>query len=426
MIPPIGQVRRNGLSRSPVRKICHSCQEAKGLISANELAQATGMARTRVRQLLGEYYTGSIPFAVGRPTARDAALIAAAQADVPLLDTATGGATLIPEEGRGGSARGAGSANTTAACGASPGIQELTYAVMEDSEFRELRADHRPCNGGMVDVLPFTPPLARQVLLVSPPVHHAVMGSDVCRVPRYLREDRVSRLVAQRDALGSEREALGEKLRAEVDTSNGLRSRLLVLSKELAAMRADAARLQEEGDAYRLELGVMRQELAVERNRCLRVEGDRALLNQEIAKLRKSGELRRLLRDSQLECGRLERELRSLKEDTTRRGSELAKLREELSGCQLRARSAEEARCALSNECARLRVVLELREEKAAQEADLRRRHPFFYEHMDFLRKKAGLGEENSPPYPHRGKLGDSDIDWHAYYVLMSQIGEYH
>ena len=44
----------------------------------------------------------------------------------------------------------------------------------------------------------------------SPGMHHAATGRDDCRMPRYLREDRLRRLVKQRDATDSEREALGE------------------------------------------------------------------------------------------------------------------------------------------------------------------------------------------------------------------------
>ena len=236
----------------------------------------------------------------------------------------------------------------------------------------------------------------------------------------------MQRMEQERDEMRSERDAIGEKHRAEVDASNRLRSRLGVVNKEVAALRTEVAHLREQGRASRIELGLMREELAVARDRCMRAEAEGASQKMQIADLRKTADLRKLLRESQVACEGLQKELSSLKEDMNRRESELVKLQEDLKTWELRARQASESERVLSSECANLRVALALREEKDAQEAELRRRHPFFYERRDFLRKKAPLDEESSPPYPHKGKIGGADVDWHSYYVLMSQIGEYH
>jgi hypothetical protein len=45
---------------------------------------------------------------------------------------------------------------------------------------------------------------------------------------------------------------------------------------------------------------------------------------------------------------------------------------------------------------------------------------------MEHMRQKCGSNKGNSVPYPHEGKIGEAEVDVHDYYVLMSQVGEYH
>ena len=54
----------------------------------------------------------------------------------------------------------------------------------------------------------------------------------------------------------------------------------------------------------------------------------------------KSADLRNLLREIQVACGALERELRALKEEMTRKDSELVKRQEDLRISELQARNA--------------------------------------------------------------------------------------
>ena len=421
---PVDQIRSGSRSSSAIRSICRSGQAVNGLISAGEMADATKMDRRHIREEFQRLYRGNIPFAKGQRNAKDEALMAAAEADVPLVDSSTGWG-MVPGEACGRHVAEPRVVDTAAACEASMGTQVRTDEVREVLPIPE-HADHIPGWGTVLAPMPVGTPIQRPLLFMSTSVHHAATDTDGGRIPRHLREDRMSRLMEQLAALLSERKAVTENLRAEVDASNGLRSQLVVLSKEVAALRAEAARLREDGHSRALEMGLMRQELAVAKDRRARAEADNALLKGQISDLQKSADLRKLLRESQVARGVLERELRSLKEDMTRKDSELVKLQEDLRVSELRARNASESQGALSNECGRLRVMLELREEKASQEAELRSRHPFFYEHMDFLRRKAGVGEERALAYPHMGRLGDNDVDWHGYYVLMSQIGEYY
>jgi hypothetical protein len=73
-----------------------------------------------------------------------------------------------------------------------------------------------------------------------------------------------------------------------------------------------------------------------------------------------------------------------------------------------------------------LTIRLRIEEAKQAHDAELRRRYPFLHEHMEHMRKKCGSREGNSTPYPHKGKIGEAEVDFPDYYVLMSQVGEYH
>ena len=87
-------------------------------------------------------------------------------------------------------------------------------------------------------------------------------------------------------------------------------------------------------------MGLMRQELAVANDRCARAEAEEGLVKRQTSDLRKSVDLRKLLRGSQVACGGLERGLRSLKEERTRNDSELVKLQEDLRISELRERNA--------------------------------------------------------------------------------------
>jgi hypothetical protein len=73
-----------------------------------------------------------------------------------------------------------------------------------------------------------------------------------------------------------------------------------------------------------------------------------------------------------------------------------------------------------------LKIRLQTEEAKQAHDAELRRRYPFFHEHTEHTRKKGGFKEGNPTPYPRKGKIGEAEVDFHDYYVLMSQVGEYH
>ena len=83
---PVDQIRSGNRSSSPIRSICRSGQAVNGLISAGEMAAATKMDRRHIREEFERFYSGIIPFAKGRRNAKDEALMAAAQADVPLMD----------------------------------------------------------------------------------------------------------------------------------------------------------------------------------------------------------------------------------------------------------------------------------------------------------------------------------------------------
>jgi hypothetical protein len=122
----------------------------------------------------------------------------------------------------------------------------------------------------------------------------------------------------------------------------------------------------------------------------------------------------------------MERELDSLREAMGRKRWELDVLRDELaqSGREL-ARETETNR-ALRAQVDRLKTRPQIEEAKNAHDAELRRRYPFCHEHMEHMRKKCGSKEGNSTPYPHKGKIWAAEVDFHDYYVLMSQDGEYH
>jgi hypothetical protein len=122
----------------------------------------------------------------------------------------------------------------------------------------------------------------------------------------------------------------------------------------------------------------------------------------------------------------MERQLDSLREAMGRKRSEPNVLRDELaqSGREL-ARETETNRD-LRAQVDRLKIRLQMEEAKQAHGAELRRRYPFLCVHMEHMRKKCGSKEGNSTPYPHKGKIGEAEVDFRDYYMLMSRVGEYH
>jgi hypothetical protein len=122
----------------------------------------------------------------------------------------------------------------------------------------------------------------------------------------------------------------------------------------------------------------------------------------------------------------MEKELDSLREAMGRKRWELDVLRDEWAQSGRELTRETETNRALRAQVDRLKILLQLEEAKQAHDAELRRRYPFCHEHMEHVRKKCGSKEGNSTLYPHKGKIGEAEVDFHDYHVLMSPVGEYH
>ena len=383
----------SGWSKPSARTFVSTCNSVAGLIPANEVAYVLHIDTKALKKVLMDKQSVRIKWSAGRPITRDRRLIIAGRNAVPF--------TVIP---------------------VAPVLEELPpVSTMEDippSSFDDIAYADFPMS--------VIEPRAIARLTLSPPVAHE--SSGVCRfdtLPWILKESRLVRAEQDTDRLRKEREALIQDMALKEAEETRLRSRLGRMRKQLESLRTEAERLRGESQTIRMEWRLAREDLAVARDGRARVEAENIQLRRDIADLSTSADLRRLLRTSQECCAKAEKELASAREDIARKLTDLASLRELLSAADRKATRASESNTALNDECARLRVALLENEERAREDAALRARHPFFHEHMEFLRRKCGQSGGASPPYPHRGKIGGDEVDWHDYYVLLSQAGEY-
>jgi phage-related tail protein len=185
--------------------------------------------------------------------------------------------------------------------------------------------------------------------------------------------------------LGQERDRLRVNVKDLVAGTNRLKSVARSKTQEVDDLRAELARLRGElrPRNREREVRLTRGDLAVANGRGDGAEADRLTAQADLSELRKTPDLRRILRDSQEKCRTMEKELDSLREGLGRKRSELDVLRGEL------ARETETSR-ALKEQGDRSKICLQIEEAKQAQDAELKRRHPYSHEHMEHMREKCG------------------------------------
>jgi hypothetical protein len=245
------------------------------------------------------------------------------------------------------------------------------------------------------------------------------------RVPRWLRADRFGRYEKQLQVLSAEKKRLTDELDVEKATNASLKEKLRRTSLELNSWKEKArgrgaAKVKDD-----MELALARADLcsAVKARDDARAVSDD--LRQQVDALARTGDLRRLLRDSQNASLQWEKTATRMREENLAAAVARRRLEESNTALTLESERVKLENASLLDEVTNLRASIVMRENRCKGEEGVQRRYPFLSAHMDFLLEKCSAPVGRKLPYPHKRAGGGEEVDWHDAYVLMSEGGEY-
>ena len=128
--------------------------------------------------------------------------------------------------------------------------------------------------------------------------------------------------------------------------------------------------------------------------------------------------------DGEARCRRLDEENAFLRAEGDGTQVEFERVQKEFGNCSMTAATLQRENGVLVGKVGRLTAALQIYSDRDIREKALRARYPFFRAHFDFLMEKS-VGPERAFVFPEKSKIRDCDVDWHGYYVMLSQIGEH-
>ena len=127
--------------------------------------------------------------------------------------------------------------------------------------------------------------------------------------------------------------------------------------------------------------------------------------------------------DDQAKCGRAE-ERNSFSIGEVHGGCEENKsVKAELANVRGTAEKLATENAILSADVVRMNAAPRMEVDRGTKDEEASRRYPFVKVHADFLVKKCSKAKGQVIPYPEKGERGDSPVDWHDAYILMSECG---
>jgi hypothetical protein len=460
----IAEVARKGWVWKLCRDMAAVCRNYPGLIHAAEVARALSMDRGSMRCAMEKHSRYQVAWARGRPSRADEELISAAAEAVPFLIgepemiamgeadpeqrdslsiSADGNREMIIEEtpvgvdgNRGGLIEGvmgcvADDRNESPQL--SPQLSpRISESVAENGNgeaetgaglLREL-AEVLECDAHPSHVVDAVRSLVEERVEREdrPKVGRGYRG----RIDRSLRADRLHREETKRSRVEAENDRLSKELGTEKEISERLRRQHGKATECLAQERANSRRLEEKCGSLQAQLIVAKAGLEASR---LAREEDKGIIAKQvkqIEELSQSGDLRRLLRDSQSDRERLERENQFLRGEIRALTSQVDGLREENSTVKGEEDRLRAENSVLTESEARARYNGSLAYAREAGEASMLLRFPFLKAHTEFVLDKCGRPGARGLAYPERIGRGEGTFECRDAYVLMSECGEYH